>query len=273
MSRTILLVYAQPEPTSLTRSLADAAVDTLTRQGHTVLQSDLYGMRWKAVLDADDFPERADTERLSFIAESGHAYANATQPPDVAEEQRKLLAADAVIFLFPLWWYGMPAILKGWFERVFAYGFGYGYRGEGNRLRYGDGLLKGKRALLATTTGGAERDFGPRGINGPLKELLFPVTHGCLFYPGMGVLPIHAVYGVNRLGREEIERQLDIWRQRLTGLFDEAPIPFRHQNGGDYPDGHQLAEHAAPGAEGMWAHVAAPRDYAPRPLAEETAGQ
>ncbi|MBM2885696.1 NAD(P)H-dependent oxidoreductase [Chromobacterium phragmitis] len=272
MSRTVLLVYAQPEPTSLTRSFVDAAVDTLSRNGHRVLQSDLYGMRWKAVLDADDFPDRADPERLSFIAESGHAYAAGTQPPDVAEEQRKLLAADAVIFVFPLWWYGIPAILKGWFERVYAYGFGYGYQGQGNRLRYGDGLLKGKRALLAAMVGGGEQDYGPRGINGPLKELLFPVTHGCLFYPGMDVLPIHAVYGVNHLSREEVADQLKHWLRRLADLFDEAPIPFRRQNGGDYPDGHQLADDIAPEMSGIWAHVALPRCYAP-PQAKEAAEQ
>lgn len=273
MSRTVLLVYAQPEPTSLTRSFVDAAVDALSRQGHQVLQSDLYGMRWKAVLDADDFPDRANPERLSFIAESGHAYANGAQPPDIAEEQRKLLAADAVIFVFPLWWYGVPAILKGWFERVYAYGFGYGHQGQGNRLRYGDGALKGKRALLAAMVGGGEEDYGPRGINGPLKELLFPVTHGCLFYPGMDVLPPHAVYGVNRLSREEIAWQLDGWRQRLAGLFDEAPIPFRSQNGGDYPDSHQLATDIAPDVEGIWAHVAAPGCHAPQPPVAERVGQ
>ncbi|OHX12326.1 hypothetical protein BI347_01500 [Chromobacterium sphagni] len=127
-------------------------------------------MRWKAVLDADDFPDRADPERLCFITESGHAYTSGAQAADVAEEQRKLLAADAVILLFPLWWYGIPAILKGWFERVYAYGFGYGYRGAGNRLRFGDGMLKGKRAMLATMVGGGERDYGPRGINGPCRS-------------------------------------------------------------------------------------------------------
>ena len=258
MSRTVLLVYAQPEPSSLTRSFAAAAAETLTAQGHQVLQSDLYAMRWKAVLDADDFPARADPGRLSFIAESGHAYANGAQPADITEEQGKLLAADAVIFIFPLWWYGVPAILKGWFERVYAYGFGYGYQGQGNKLRYGDGALKGKRALLAAMVGGGEKDYGPRGINGSLQELLFPVTHGCLFYPGMDVLPTHAVYGVNQLSREQIADQLHGWRQRLAGLFDEAPIPFRRQNGGDYPDGHQLAAHIAPDSEGLRAHAAAP---------------
>ena len=116
----VLIVYAQPEPTSLTRCLVDESVQTLREQGHTVSLSDLYGMRWKAVFDADDFPVRANRERLSFITESGHAYSTAQQTPDVESEQRKLLAADALIMQFPLWWFSMPAILKGWVDRVFA---------------------------------------------------------------------------------------------------------------------------------------------------------
>ena len=128
LKKRILVVYAHPEPTSLTRTLVQVTVETLMGQGHEVIQSDLYGMRWKAVFDANDFPDRADPKRLSFIAESAHAYATGQQTDDVATEQAKLLSADAVILQFPLWWFGVPAILKGWIERVYAFGFGYGYK-------------------------------------------------------------------------------------------------------------------------------------------------
>ncbi len=257
MKKKLLLVFAHPEPTSLTRQFVDVAVDTLQAQGHQVMLSDLYGMGWKAVFDAQDFPQRVDAERLSFIAESGHAYATGTQPPDVLAEQQKLLAADAVILLFPLWWYGLPAILKGWIDRVFAFGFAYGYQGEGNRYRYGDGILKGKRALLAVMVGGPAEDYAPRGINGPLEQILFPVTHGNLFYPGMDVLPTHAVYGTGRIGTTEVDIALDAWRERLLQIFAETPIPFRQQNGGDYPDSHILAGHLAVGQTGLPIHVSA----------------
>ena len=63
MKKKILIVYAHPEPTSLTRHLVEVAVRTLQRLGHEVLLSDLYGMRWKAVFDEHDFPSRADPER------------------------------------------------------------------------------------------------------------------------------------------------------------------------------------------------------------------
>ena len=105
--RTVLLVHAHPEPTSFTRHLVTVAAETLAGQGHTVLQSDLYAMQWKAVFDADDFPQRLDRQRLSFIDESRHAYAHGRQTADVEAEQAKLQAADAVILVFPLWWFGM----------------------------------------------------------------------------------------------------------------------------------------------------------------------
>lgn len=254
-SRTVLIVHAQPEPSSLTRTLVDVAEQTLGAAGHRVLQSDLYAMGWKAVYDAADFPERIDTDRLSFVRESGHAFEQGSQPADVVEEQRKVLAADLVILQFPLWWFGMPAIMKGWIDRVWAQGLAYGRNGQGNRFRYGEGGFEGRRAMVSVTTGGPAVDYAPRGINGPIDQLLFPITHGTLFYPGMSVLKTHAVHGAGRMTAEQVEVARAGWRERLQGVFDEAPIAFRKQNGGDYPDGHVLGDDVAPGRTGFAAHV------------------
>jgi len=252
-----LIVFAHPEPTSLTRQLVDVTIETLEAQGHEIMRSDLYGMRWKAVFDEHDFPERSNPERLSFIMESAHAYATGRQTEDVATEQAKLLSADAVILQFPLWWFGVPAILKGWIERVYAFGFGYGYKDGTNRHRYGEGVLKGKRALVSVLTGGPAADYGPRGINGPLEQLLFPLTHGALFYPGMDVLPLHAVYGAAHIATaDEVADVAAAWRRRVERLFEDAPIPFRPQNGGDYLDRHTLRDEVAPGLSGLTAHIA-----------------
>jgi len=84
-------VYAHPEATSVTRQLAATTTGHLAKLGHTVQVSDLYAMQWKAAFDAADFLDRVDPERLNYISESGHAYANGTQTADVIEEQRKLL--------------------------------------------------------------------------------------------------------------------------------------------------------------------------------------
>ncbi len=254
--RHVLIVHAQPEPSSLTRSMVNTARDTLERAGHEVMESDLYAMGWKAVYDAGDFPDRMNTERLSFVQESGHAYAGGTQPADVAEEQRKLLRADLVILQFPLWWFGMPAIMKGWIDRVWAQGLAYGHKGAGNRHRYGEGGFQGRRAMLSVTTGGPAADYGPRGINGPLDDLLFPITHGVLFYPGMQVLPTHAVHGAGRMDSVGVQTALHAWKARLGHVFDEAPIPYRPQNGGDFDERrHQLLDEIRPGVVGFAAHL------------------
>lgn len=256
MSKSVLIVFAHPEPQSLTRQLVDVAAETLAGAGHHVSFSDLYAMGWDAVYRETDFPRRVNPERLSFVHESFHAFATGSQPAVVKAEQDKVFAADAVLFQFPLWWFSAPAILKGWFDRVWACGLAYNYKNEGNRLRYGEGPFAGKRALVSVTTGGPATDYAPRGINGPLDELLFPLLHGTLFFPGFSVLPLHAIYGTAHISAEDVASAKAAWRARVERLFDEAPIGFRLQNGGDYPDHHTLADHAAPGRSGITAHIA-----------------
>jgi len=259
----VFFVYTHPNPNSLNAKLKDHAIGTLQRAGHEIRISDLYAMQWKAVADADDFPERDKTLPLEYMTASGEAYENGTQAKDIAAELEKLVWADAVIFQFPVWWFGFPAILKGWVDRVFAYKFAYGYKDAGNTYRYGDGALAGKRALLSVTVGGPETDYGSRGINGPLEELLFPITHGILFFPGLDVLPTFAVYGTSKIDEAGVGAAKRALEQRIARLFIDEPIPFRPQNHGDYPDKHTLAPHIAPGVTGIPAHVASDRIGAP----------
>ncbi|VVP53938.1 NAD(P)H-dependent oxidoreductase [Pseudomonas fluorescens] len=256
MSKRVLIIYAHPEPSSLTRQLVDVSVECLTAQGHEVLQSDLYAMGWKAAFDEHDFPERANLQRLSFGAESAHAYRHGCQTADVALEQDKVLAADAVIFQFPLWWYGMPAIMKGWIDRVWAAGLAHNFKDAGNTYRYGDGAFKGKRAILSVAVGGPAVDYSPRGINGPLEQLLFPITHGSLYFPGFDVLPTFAVHGTGGLNAAGAAAAKEAWRGRLKRLFEEEPIPFRPQDGGDYSHAHELKPSVAAGQTGIMAHIA-----------------
>src|SRR5882757_3031139 len=118
----VLIVYAHPEPKSLNGALRDFSIERLRRAGHDVQVSDLYAMRWKASVDAGDFAGRDANEPLDVSAASKHAYETSTQAAEIAAEQRKVLEADALILQFPLWWFSMPAILKGWVDRVYAYG-------------------------------------------------------------------------------------------------------------------------------------------------------
>jgi NAD(P)H dehydrogenase (quinone) len=233
----VLLVYAHPEPRSLNGSIRDFTVDRFVRAGHTVEVSDLYAMRWKASIDADDFPQRDPGQPFRPSADSKRAFAEAAQTPDVAAEQDKLRRADLVIFQFPMWWFSMPAIMKGWFERVYAYGFAYGV-GEHSEQRwgerYGEGAFRGKRAMLVVTTGGWAEHYSQRGINGPIDELLFPIQHGMLFYPGFDVLPPFVVFKSSAMDTTRHSETLSALGARLDHAMQDAPIAYRRQNHGDY---------------------------------------
>jgi NAD(P)H dehydrogenase (quinone) len=254
----ILILYAHPEPRSLNGALKDLAVETLTALGHAVQVSDLYAMKWKAIADGDDFPGRDAEQRLVYWRESR----DGPLSPDVVAEQRKLLWADAVILQFPLWWFSVPAILKGWFERVFTHGFAYGIGQHGGERwgdRYGEGTLAGKRALVSVTIGGRELHYSPRGVNGALEDVLFPLQHGTLFYPGMSVLEPFVLYQADRLTPEAWPTVAENFRARLGGLFTDAPIPFRRQNGGHY-DSRQVLKPGLGVGGGAHIHLLQPGD-------------
>ncbi|MFY2788729.1 NAD(P)H-dependent oxidoreductase [Rhodococcus sp. MALMAid1271] len=251
----ILWVFAHPEPRSLNGTLRDAALTELRAHGHTVEQSDLYAMQWNPVVTPQDYAhDRA--RRFRVAAASIAALAAGTQAPDIAAEQQKLLRADAVVLHFPLWWYSMPAIMKGWVDRVFVEGFGYGIRAaDGSTRRYGDGVLGGKRAMVVLSMGGSEHTVSPRGISGSLDELLYPIQHGILFYTGMSVLPPVLVASADRMtetGYAAAESEL---LQRVKGLPTDEPIPYRSQNGGDYDRRFVLRENIEANEIGVRIHT------------------
>ena len=233
----VLLVYAHPESRSLNGALRDFIVSHLQERGHDVKVSDLYAMDWKPTIDVADFLDHDPAERLDVVAASKHAYASGTQAPDIEAEQQKLLWADTLLLQFPLWWFSMPAILKGWVERVYAYGFGYGV-GEHSLQkwgeRYGEGTFAGKRAMVITTTGGWDSHYSARGINGAIEDLLFPINHGMLFYSGFDVLPPFVIYRTGLMAPDRFDRARGELASRLDQLETTRSISFRRQNGGDY---------------------------------------
>ena len=179
-------------------------------------------------------------------------------PPEPRSLNRALRWADAVVLQFPLWWFSMPAILKGWVDRVFAHGFAIGVPSEpaaaGGRprwARYGEGTLAGRRGMVAITTGARGEHFGPRGINGPLEDVLFPITRGILFYTGLAVVPSFAVYRTVRLPEREFRAVADAYVERLLGMKTTEPIPYRSENGGDFADGLALNPSLGEGQSGL----------------------
>jgi len=256
----VLIVFAHPEPRSLNGSLRDVAVRELESEGHEVRVSDLYAQGWTSDIGRADFPQLPPGARLAPAAASKQAFESGTLTADVKAEIEKLLWADVLILQFPLWWFSMPAILKGWVDRVFAYGFAYGVGEHSDKRwgdRYGEGRLAGKRAMLIVTAGGWQEHYSARGINGPIDDLLFPINHGILYYPGYEVLPPFVVYKADKLDEAGFQATAERLRERMRTLATTSPIPYRRQNGGDYliPSMQLRAGLEHSGATGFALHV------------------
>lgn len=254
----VLIVYAHPEPKSLNGSIKDFYVNYFNQNGHRVRVSDLYQLNWKAVADGDDFLNYNKNERLLYMQNSGAAFANGTQSKDIEQEQKKIIWADLIIFQFPFWWFGMPAILKGWIDRVFAFGFAYGtgsYGGKHWGNRYGDGTLKGKKTMLSITIGGRKPQYQERGINGHIQDLLFPIQHGMLWYTGMSILPPEVIYQAHSLSESDLNSYFEKLKEKLNKIETIPAIPYRFQNNGDYDDRQQLKPELAKGKSGFSIHL------------------
>ncbi|MEN6342287.1 MAG: NAD(P)H-dependent oxidoreductase [Methanospirillum sp.] len=185
----VLYVYAHPDdPRSLNAALRAEAERMLASMGHTVNDSDLYRMDFRPVLDERDFPDRAVAERFIVNVEIRRSLSNAKVPADVAVELEKLRDADLVIFQFPLWWSSVPAILKGWFDRVLSFGFAADTGGAARQP-----FLRGKKALIVTTLEAPEENHPTESQSG-IRELLVPISVNTLSYAGMTVLPTFIVY-------------------------------------------------------------------------------
>ncbi|MGT2429003.1 NAD(P)H-dependent oxidoreductase [Cupriavidus basilensis] len=197
------------------------AVEEFEAQGHQVKVSDLYAMQWKAVADHDDFGGRANADYLVYALEQRHGYEKKTLAPDILGELEKLEWADLVIFNFPIYWFSMPAILKGWVDRVLISGKCYG----GMRF-YDRGGLRGKKAMLAMTIGGQPHMLTDGGIHGALDDMLRPILQGTLAYTGMTVLPPFVAHHVPYIKPEQRAELLEQYRRRLRQIDSLAPLQF-----------------------------------------------
>ena len=210
----VLIVHAHIEPTSFTAALKDAAVVTIERGGHTVEVSDLYTSEFDPVAGRHDFSSVADSKRFHYQTEQAKAAAEQAFAVDLVREQDRVRRADLIIFAFPLWWGGPPAILKGWIDRVLSYGFAYV-----DGARFDTGFFKGKRGLLCVTTGGTLERFSEGGVYGPIEHVLRPLQRLTLEYMGLQVSAPFVAYGAPRVTDEARTAYLQQWRVKLQSVL------------------------------------------------------
>jgi len=215
----VFLVLAHPERNSFNGAMFDTAVETLSAAGHAVVSSDLYRAGFDPVSSRRNFTSVRDADYLELQSEERHATEVGGFAPEIEEEIVKVEAADLMIWQFPLWWFGLPAILKGWVDRVFAMGRTYG----GGHV-YETGRFSGKRALLSLTTGGPATAYRADGFNGDLSAILRPIQRGILSFTGFAVLAPQVVYGPARADDTQRAAWLAEWDQRLAAIASEPPI-------------------------------------------------
>ncbi|MES2868653.1 MAG: NAD(P)H-dependent oxidoreductase [Pseudomonadota bacterium] len=217
----VLIVHAHNEPQSFNASMLSLAVEVLSGQGHEVIVSDLYAMKFNPVATADDFGQRVNSAHLVYALEQRNGYNTGTLASDIQGELDKIKWADLIILNFPIYWFSMPAIMKGWIDRVFISGFCYG----GTRI-YDRGGLKGKKAMLSFTLGGQDHMFGQGAVHGELDTLLRPIQRGVLGYVGLTVLPPFIAFHVPYISQEARHEYLEQYRQHLLTLDQRPSLEF-----------------------------------------------
>ncbi len=179
-----LIVYCHPNPNSFNHAILQAVREQLQEMGHSFSVRDLYAQNFNPVLTG---AEIADSRKEGI-------------PADVRAEQDAIRAADRVLFIYPLWWSGMPAMLKGYFDRVF--GEGFAFRISGLEM---EGLLQPRKVLLFTTTGAPEEVFASTGMFTSMKQT---IDEAIFLFCGMEVVGHRYLTSVPFLGEEDRRRML-----------------------------------------------------------------
>ncbi|MFD9982568.1 NAD(P)H-dependent oxidoreductase [Streptomyces massasporeus] len=249
---TALIVHAHPEPLSFSSAQVTAAAESLTEAGYRVDLLDLYAEGWAPVLAREEFgpvdgPFKPQAEQMRAI-ERG------TLDSAVRDHLDRLLAADLLVLSFPLWWFSLPAVLKGWVDRVFVMGGVFG----GAHGLFGEAALADRRAMLLFTTGGSAESFRPGGAFGPMDDFLFHIHRGMLEFVGFEVLDPVITYGPARMTEQERAAALDAVGESFARFAVTAPAAVRRMPAkvdcrpatpvGSVPRHAPDAAHPAPGS-------------------------
>lgn len=252
----VLTVYAHPNPASFCHALLERFTKGLADAGHESEVVDLYAIEFNPVYGMDDYtffahesvpPEILGGEnemREQMVAEAGGPIRRAVakrwlrdkrlpellevvarrRPKDVLAQQEKVAAADGLAFIAPIYWMNFPAILRGWVERVFTYGFVYTMTRDAwleGDLGGRQPLLEHRKALIMTTTFFRESDYRDSGCGAAIERL---VDEFGFRYPGIEQVEHVYFYAVGAVGdatrREYLQRAY-----RLGHEFEPSPKP------------------------------------------------
>lgn len=186
-----LIIYAHPNLQSLNAYFRQTIAEHLTHNGHEVKIRDLYQLNFNPVLSLEDMAG----QRRGQVSE------------DVNAEQDYITWADCITFIHPIWWTGLPAILKGYIDRVFSYGFAYRYD-QGIQK----GLLTGKQAVIINTHGKSHAEYSHIGMD---KALSLTSDKGIYIYCGLEIRRHFFFDKADRANADTIEQ----WTKQIKEIF------------------------------------------------------
>jgi len=198
------IVFTHPNLQSFNDQMRNIAIQTLEEMGWTVSVSDLHQMKFKAAADEEDFTSLSNEGFFDLQKEQSMALQNQSFSEDIKREHQLLHEADLIIFQFPLWWESMPALMKGYIDRVFSMGWAYG----------GGKALAGKSVLVSTTTGAPDFVWIPENrwtIKDTFKHLFVGTFKLC----GMQSLEPFIAYSAKRMSEEDKNLTFEKYKQYL----------------------------------------------------------
>jgi len=222
------IVLAHPEAKSFNAHLSRISQRALGAGGWQTTLSDLYAMDFDPCEGPRHYKFRKNAQVFRAQAEQRFNAENGTTPSDVNSEAERLLDCDLLVIHFPLWWFGMPAILKGWIDRVFVNG-----RMHRTTMRYDTGICRGKKVIACVTTGASAETCSQNGREGDTRLLLWPILH-CFTYVGFDVLEPEIFHGVagsaftenQESGESTLDTYSDRWGGAGNALF-QTPCPVQ----------------------------------------------
>lgn len=232
-----LIVTGHPSRHSFTASWADETERACIKEGGTVTRSDLVQMGFDPVERFEHYPDHTGHDVL--ICQETAAQ-RGTFPADIQAEIAKFKAADRVILHFPIWWFGPPAIIKGWCDRVLANGVMHTAR-----ERFDTGRHRDKTVLFCVSTGSGESESAPDGKEGDVRMLLWPLAY-TFRYLGCDVAQPQVIHGVHGYwkGAEKVETEARLAdhlsaHAAVVDRFDELPL-MRFNADGDFDEDGRL---------------------------------
>ncbi|MDH5031963.1 NAD(P)H-dependent oxidoreductase [Chryseobacterium cucumeris] len=193
-----LIIYAHPNENSLNHHLLNTVIETLQYHNEEIIVRDLYDIGFNPVLSLNDM----QGQRMGKVSD------------DVKTEQDHISWAEQITFIYPIWWTGLPAMMKGYIDRVFSYGFAYRYD-QGIQK----GLLKGKKTVIINTHGKSYEEYEKTGMD---KALTLTSDNGIFIYSGLEIIRHFFFDKADKASPENLE----IWKGQIKNLYSKNILNY-----------------------------------------------